>query len=273
MKDAVAQAPAHAESLRVWEQRWARTYDRTRMPIEVRRRIDRSAVGTGDAAVEYARGSAIRLAGSLSYLPWLLLIPILAFFLLKDALVFRRMILTMLPHRFRLRGRLLFDELNTTLATYVRGQLLACLFVGTICGVGFAVLRVPYPALLGMLAGVLEFVPLVGPFLCAVAVTIVAALNAPVTAVWVIGFLSALRMIQDYAIYPRLVGRGLHLHPLAVIVAVLAGLELYGVAGMFLAVPVVAIGSLVYLHGREWRRNDSAADAVPIGTSRSAAAG
>jgi predicted PurR-regulated permease PerM len=256
MKDAVARAPAYAESLRVWEQRWVRSYDRTRMPIEVRQRIDRSVVGTADAAVEYGRGSAMRLAESLSYLPWLVLIPILGVFVLKDAPIFRRAILTMLPHRFRLRGRLLFDDVNTTLATYVRGQLLACMFIGTMCGVGFAVLGVPYPALLGILAGILEFVPLVGPFLCAVAATIVAALNAPVTAVWVIGFLIALRLIQDYAIYPRLVGRGLRLHPLAVIVAVLAGLELDGVVGMFLAVPVVAIGSLVYRHWREWRRHD-----------------
>jgi len=262
MKDAMAQAPAYAESLRAWEQRWVRTYDRTRMPIEVRERIDRSAAGTGDAAVEYARGSAMRLAASLSYVPWLALIPILAFFLLKDAHLFRRTVLTMLPHRFRLRGRLLFDELNTTLAAYVRGQLLACLLVGGICGVGFAILGVPYPALLGILAGILEFVPLVGPFLCAVAAAIVAGLNAPVTAVWVVGFLAALRMIQDYAIYPRLVGRGLHLHPLAVIIAVLAGLELDGVIGMFLAVPVVAIGSLVYRHGRDWRRADGVGEDV-----------
>jgi len=260
IKDAAAQAPAYAESLRAWEQRWVRTYDRTRMPIEVRQRIDRSVVGAGDAAVESVRGAAMRLAGSLSYLPWLVLIPILAFFILKDARVFRRATISALPHRFRLRGRVLFDELNATLATYVRGQLLACMLVGTISGVGFALLGVPYPALLGILTGILEFVPLVGPFLCAVSATIVAALNAPVTAAWVIGFLVALRMIQDYAIYPRLVGRGLHLHPLAVIVAVLAGLELYGVAGMFLAVPVVASGWLAYQHGREWRRTDRAGE-------------
>jgi predicted PurR-regulated permease PerM len=75
-------------------------------------------------------------------------------------------------------------------------------------------------------------------------------------AFWVVGFLGSLRMVQDYVIYPRLVGRRLHLHPLAVIVAVLAGLELNGVVGMFLAVPVMAVGSVVVMHAIGWREGD-----------------
>jgi predicted PurR-regulated permease PerM len=200
------------------------------------------------------------LVGALSYVPWLVLIPILAFFLLKDAHQVRRAAIKILPHRFRLRGRRLFDELNTTLATYVRGQLLACVLIGSICGIAFAILGVPYPALLGILAGVLEFIPLVGPFVCAVVATIVAALSAPILALWVVGFLVSLRIVQDYVIYPRLVGRGLNLHPLAVVIAVLAGVELGSVAGMFLAVPLVAIFSVVFRHWLEWRRADRVGD-------------
>ena len=156
-----------------------------------------------------------------------------------------------------MRGRLLFEELNTTVAAYVRAQLFACGLVGLLCGIGFAILGVPYPALLGTLAGVLEFIPLVGPFLGAAVATTIAALHAPVLALWVIGFLSALRVVQDNVIYPRLVGRRLHLHPVAVIVAVLAGVELNGLVGMFLAVPVVAVGSVAFRHWLGWRESES----------------
>jgi predicted PurR-regulated permease PerM len=177
ISDAISQAPAYGASLRAWEQRWAGYYDRSNLPLEVRQGIDRSVVASGKAAIEYSRGSLMALVGALSYVAWLVLIPILAFFLLKDAHQVRRAAIKILPHRFRLRGRRLFDELNTTLATYVRGQLLACVLIGSICGIAFAILGVPYPALLGILAGVLEFIPLVGPFVCAVVATIVAALK------------------------------------------------------------------------------------------------
>ena len=80
--------------------------------------------------------------------------------------------------------------------------------------------------MLGVIAGALEFVPLVGPLIIGVAATAIAALHSPGLAVRTAVFLAVLRVIQDYVIYPRLIGRDLHMHPLAVILAVLAGAEL-----------------------------------------------
>jgi len=218
-------------------------------------------VAASEDAITSARGSGLALVSALSGLPWLVLIPIVAFFLLKDATSFRRTIVLALPHRVRLRGHRLFEELNAALAAYIRAQLLACLLVGTMCGLGFAVLGIPYPVVLGVLAGVLEFIPLVGPLLLAIVAAIVAGLHAPRLALWAVGFLGVLRIVEDYVVYPRLIRRGLHLHPLAVIVAVLAGAELDGVAGMFLAVPAVAIASVVCRHWLEWRAADVVVDA------------
>ena len=177
----------------------------------------------------------------------------------------RRTILTALPHGIRLRGHRLFEELNATLAAYIRAQLLACVLVGSLCGLGFAVLGIPYPVLLGVLAGVLEFIPLVGPLLLAIVAAVVAALHAPILALWAVAFLGILRLVEDYVIYPRLIRRGIQLHPLAVIVAVMAGAELDGVAGMFLAVPTVAIASVVDRHWLKWRSGEP----VPLDTASS----
>jgi predicted PurR-regulated permease PerM len=253
-----ARAPAYAQSILAWEHGWSRYYERLRIPIELRKRIDESVLAADDAAIEYARVSLMELVGTLSYLPWLLLIPILAFFLLKDATSVRRTIVKALPHHGRLRGHRLFEELHATLVAYIRAQLLACVLVGTICGVGFAVLGIPYAVLLGVLAAVLEFIPLVGPLLLATVAAIVGALHAPILALWAVGFLGVVRLIEDYVIYPRLIRRGMHLHPLAVIVAILVGAELDGVAGMFLAVPAAATASVVYRHWLEWRGRDDA---------------
>lgn len=250
--DAVSQAPAYSQSLRTWEAGWQRSYERLRLPVEVRRRIDESLLDAGDRVVESVRESLVAAFGILAYLPWLMLIPVLSFFLLKDVEQFRQSALDTLPERIRGRGYRLFEELNTTLAAYIRAQLLACLLVGSICGMGFAAIGVPYAALLGVLAGVLEFIPLVGPLVVAFIAGAVAALHAPMLALWTIGFLLIVRVIEDYVIYPRLIGQRIHMHPLAVIVAVLAGVELGGVAGIFLSIPVVAALSVAWRHGLVW---------------------
>jgi predicted PurR-regulated permease PerM len=196
----------------------------------------------------------------LGYLPWLILIPILSFFFLKDADSFRRSALQMLPSgRWRWRGDEFFQDVNSALAAYIRAQLTACLLIGTICTLGFIVLGVPFPLVLGVIAGLLEFIPLVGPVVVAVIATLVTSFSpdtSTYSALWVLLFLGVLRIVHDYTIYPRLVGQGVHLHPLAVILAILAGHELAGVAGIFLSIPLIAIATVSYRHWLEHRGSE-----------------
>jgi predicted PurR-regulated permease PerM len=205
--------------------------------------------------------------GYVVYIPWLILIPILAFFLLKDAESFRRSALLMLPRgRWRWRGDEFFQDINSTLAAYIRAQLTACLFIGVVCALGFTLLGLPGGLVMGVIAGIFEFVPLVGPVTVAIMAAILAILHAgPFNAFLVLLFLGVLRIVQDYAIYPRLIGQGIHLHPLAVIFAILAGEKLAGVAGIFLAIPVVAILTVSYRHWMEHRGSEGFADLLEPG--------
>jgi predicted PurR-regulated permease PerM len=262
LNEAIVSVPAYTQSFRVWERGWTRYYERLRIPLELRHSLDQSMLGAGDAAVVYARGSLLALIGVLSDIPWLVLVPVLAFLMLKDAAAIRRTILTAMPHRVQLRGHLLFAELNRTLAAYVRAQLIACALIGGVCGVGFALLGTPYAILLGVLAAVLEFIPLVGPLVVATVAVAIAALHDPMLAVWTAIFLTVLRVVEDYVVYPRLIGRHIHLHPLVVILAVLVGAELDGIAGIFMAVPVVALLTVVGRHWLDWRGRD--AGSLPI---------
>jgi predicted PurR-regulated permease PerM len=202
------------------------------------------------------------MAGWLIYIPWLILIPILSFFFLKDAETFRRSALQMLPRgRWRWRGDEFFQDINSTLAAYIRAQLTACLFIGVVCAIGFTLLGLPSPLVLGIIAGVFEFVPLVGPLLVALLAAVAAMLHGGTfSAFMVLLFLVVLRIAQDYFVYPRLIGQGIHLHPLAVILAILSGAELAGVAGIFLAIPVVAILTVSYRHWLEHRGSEGLAD-------------
>jgi predicted PurR-regulated permease PerM len=237
-------------------------YLQMRLPLTVMEAINSQV----PAAVEGVKGTFVlvveHMIGWIAYIPWLILIPVLSFFFLKDAEDFRRSALQMLPRgRWRWRGDEFFQDISSTLAAYVRAQLTACVFIGVVCALGFALLDIPSPLVLGFIAGICEFVPLVGPLLIAVLAAFVAALHAgPFSALMVILFLGVLRLVQDYIVYPKLIGQGIHLHPLAVIIAILSGAELAGIAGIFLAIPVVAILTVSYRHWLEHRGSEGLAD-------------
>ena len=234
--------------LRAWE-----SYERSHLPAEIRGAVH----GSIDQALK-AAGDSLKsgilpwIAGALGYVPWLVLVPILALFLLKDAELFRTTALRLFPKgRLRWRGDDFFQDVNSTLAAYVRAQLIACAIVGVACTIGFALIGVPHALVLGIGAGLLEFIPLAGPLTIGAIAVAFAAFSSPGQAFSVFAFLVVLRLVEDYVVYPRIIGRGIHLHPLAVIVAILCGAELAGLVGVFLSIPAVAVLSVAFRHWRE----------------------
>jgi predicted PurR-regulated permease PerM len=251
-----SEAPAYVTRVQNSWQTWKAGQTRM-LPRNVRGTVNDLVDDAASSAERYVRDDLLpRLGGWLMGLPWLILVPIFSFFLLKDAERFREYALEMVQRR-RLRWRVdvFFEDVSRTLAAYIRAQLFACLVVAVVCSAGFLALGVPYPVLFGVGAGLFEALPLAGPLAVAVLVVAVTALHSTTGAVEVAGFLLVARIVQDYVIYPRLVGRELPLHPMAVILAILCGGEIGGVAGIFLAVPVLAILTMAYRH---WRAHQAA---------------
>jgi predicted PurR-regulated permease PerM len=185
----------------------------------------------------------------ITYAPWLILVPILSFFFLKDVNLFRISVLRVFPSgKWRARVESVMADVNKTLAAYTRAQLISCLLIGSVCTLGFYIFGINYALLLGILAGVLEFIPLIGPLTVAITVTTVSLLQSPWKALYVIVFLITLRITHDYVTYPRIVRQGIHLHPLAVVLSVLAGEQVAGIPGVFLSIPVVALLTVIYKH-------------------------
>ena len=182
--------------------------------------------------------------------PWLSIVPVVAFLLLTRWRRFRKSTARVLPTpHLRWRVDEFLRNLNGVLAAYTRAQTLSAFIVGMVCWAGFAALRLPYPGTLGLAAGLLEMVPLGGPIVTAVVATSV----APDRVLAILGFLAALRVVQDYVVYPRLISRALHLHPLAVVLALWAGAGLGGLVGVCLAVPLVGTLQVTRRHFREYR--------------------
>jgi len=258
------QASVYYKTITNASERLNQYFKQHRMPEGVVDAINNTALGLIARGGDIVTAAVQHVVGWIIYLPWLVLIPILSFFLLKDADSFRRSALAMLPRgRLRWRGDEFFQDVNSTLASYIRAQLTACVLVGAMCSVGFALIGLPSPLVLGLIAGLLEFVPLVGPLIVAILAAFLALLHSGFGMAFVVLlFLGVLRVVQDYAIYPRIIGTGIHLHPLAVILAILSGAELAGVAGVFLAIPVIAILTVSYRHWLEHRGSETIAEVL-----------
>jgi predicted PurR-regulated permease PerM len=236
---------------------WQAGYQIRVLPGELRQAVDQAMHRGASAAETFVTADLLpRLAGWLVYLPWLMLVPILAFFLLKDAEILRKATLHFLPRgQARSRADVFLVELNDTLAAYIRAQMTACLLIGMACAIGFLVIGVPYAIVLGIMAGLLEFIPLAGPLTIGLLAIGFAAFHSLGRAVAVLVFLVVLRGIQDYVVYPKIVGKEIHLHPLGVILAILCGAELGGLVGILFALPVVAVFTLAY---RQYRDHQAA---------------
>ncbi len=221
-------------------------YKRYQIPEAIQTQINEKATAVvGTIGAEVTRF----LINAIYYIPWLILIPILAFFFLKDANLLRVSLLRVFPSGdWRTRVESVIHDVNTTLAAYVRAQLISCLLIGTLCTIAFYIIGVDYALLLGVLAGVFEFIPLIGPLTLAIIAITVASLESTSEGIYVFIFLGVLRILQDYVFYPRIVREGIHLHPLAVILSVLAGEQVAGIPGVFLSIPAVALLTVLYKH-------------------------
>jgi predicted PurR-regulated permease PerM len=142
----------------------------------------------------------------------------------------------------------LIPRMERALAGYVRGQLLLSLIIGVSAGVGLWLLGMlgwangmdRYALLFGAWVGVMELIPYLGPWLGAIPPVIYALIVDPVSAIWVTLLFLAIHQIEGHIVVPNVMGSALRLHPLLVIFGLLAGGEIYGLPGIFVALPLLA---------------------------------
>ena len=225
-----------------------------KLPPQWRDAVFSRASNLATAAAGWMTDSLAGALGYLQYLTWPILVPILSFFLLKDASSFEQNLIALLPNeRLQKRAHWLLMDVSRTLAAYIRAQITACIVVGILVMIGLRLIGAPYPVVLGALSGLLEFIPLIGPLIAACIIFGLTLTVSFKTALFVALFLATLRLIQDYFIYPRIVGQGIKMHTLVVILAILAGAEIGGLVGIFLSIPAVGLLIVFYNHYLAYR--------------------
>jgi predicted PurR-regulated permease PerM len=204
-----------------------------------------------DDLTHLAERIGVRAAEAVQEIWVLFLVPILAIFFLRDGDSFHGVLLSLVPSRSQ-REFLedVLGDLNQMLAQFIRAQLTLAAFSFIAYASVLGAMRVPYALMLGTVGGALEFVPVVGPLVAGVAMTVVAILTGYQHWLLLILFFGIWRALQDYVISPRIMGASVELHPLAALFGILAGGEIAGVLGVYLSIPVMASLRIVW---RRWR--------------------
>jgi predicted PurR-regulated permease PerM len=188
-----------------------------------------------------------QLANITSSLLDLLLIPFFVYYLLVDYKMMMAHLGRLVPPRHRATAGLLAGQISDILSTYVRNQLLIGFVMGGLYSIGFALLSVPLAITLGMLSGLLNFIPYLGTLIgFAFSFAFLALDGAGFARLGGILIVFAIvQSVEGYYLTPKLLGDKLNLHPLWVIVGLVIGGSLFGLLGIILAVPVIAIAKVL----------------------------
>jgi predicted PurR-regulated permease PerM len=177
---------------------------------------------------------------------------VISLYLLVDGPRFSKRSLALIPAQHRAKALFVQDNVSRVLGGYLRAQLTLALIVGVLAGVGTALLGLPYAVVLGVLAGLLELVPMFGPILSVVPAVLVALFMPFPTVVWVVVLFLVIQQVENNVLAPRISGHAVGLHPLGAMFALLAGFQLAGLLGGLFAVPLA--GVLWVLLGAAYRQ-------------------
>ena len=194
------------------------------------------------------------LTGVFSAVLDIILVTVLSIYLLIDGQRVAQMLRVGVPLRQRPRVGFLLSTLERVVGGYIRGQLLLSTLIGLLVGIGMTLLHVPYGVLLGVIAFILEFIPIIGVFVSGAACVLIALTQSWILAVIVLVYFIVVHIIEGDVVGPRIVGRAVGVHPAVSIFALIAGGELFGIWGALFASPIAGIIQAILTEiWREWR--------------------
>ncbi len=188
--------------------------------------------------VEYlAEASLSLIGGAVDFF----LILFLVFYLLYDFQAIRDQLVELVPKKRRALAKELIEVVDLNLGTFIRGSLIRCFIVGVITGVTLLIIGMPHALLLGLVAGIFNFILYIGPYIAAIPAVLLSFSPMTPSPILVILVYIIIQVIDGMFLAPVVLGRIIRLKPITIIVAILAGGSLAGLLGMVLAVPVAGM--------------------------------
>lgn len=205
-----------------------------------------------DALVKLPDAFSAGIAGILSIVANIALVigtvPFLLFFMLKDGHKLPGAIVRFLPPAYRNEGLKILKDMSSTLQTYIQGQFIVALCVGTLSYIGYIIIDLPYALILALIVALTNIIPYLGPVLGAAPAVIIALFDSPLLALLTIVVAVVAQQIESNLISPLVIGNKLQMHPVTIIIILLVAGNIAGVVGMILGVPFYAVTKVIFLN-------------------------
>ena len=229
------------------------------LPYEIRNMIEETLADAGGVLGKVAwrvfSQTLVVVSGSFTFILGLATAPVLIFYLMKDSAQIRSSLLAPFPPVLRGYLRDILDIADRTLGGYIRGQLILGLVVAVIVTAGLLLLGVQFAFVLGMIAGLTELIPIIGPWIGGAAGVLVTLATAPEKVLWVILLYLVVQLLENTLLVPRIQGNALKLHPVAIILLIVVASHYFGLWGVILGPPLAAMGKDVVVYfAQEWTR-------------------
>ena len=189
-------------------------------------------------ATSVAQGVVSSISSTASVL---VTMPFVLFFLLKDASQFNKFVISLLPKKFEKSVAETIDEIDDKVGSYIQGQMLVSLCIGVMLFIGYNVIGLHYAFSLATIAAFLSIVPYLGPAIAITPAMLVAASTSWVMVVKMLVVWGIVQFLEGNIISPNIMGRSMNMHPLTVIFVILIGVNISGVVGAILGIPVYSI--------------------------------
>ena len=210
-------------------------------------------------------GSAVPLITSIfAFIFDMIIVAVLSIYLLVDGSRVIQWLRTNMPLLQRERTLIMLGTFERVIGGYIRGQLLLSTLVGVLVGAGMALFQVPYAVLLGVMAFVLEFVPILGTITSGVICVLLALTKGWLIALLVLAYFVGVHILEGDVLGPRIVGKAVGVHPAVSLIALIAGGELFGIWGAIFASPIAGlVQAILTAFWKQWRKTHP--DQFPTG--------
>ena len=252
-------APELYEDAKETVEGWVEEFER-QVPEDVRDQIDewiQSASGIlGDAALGIASRAASGVTSTISIVIGLVIVPFLMFYMLKDREELVNGFLSILsPNVARHTGNV-STIIHDVIGSYVRAQCISASIIGIFVFIGLLILDIDFALTLGLLAGALGLIPIIGAFIGAVPGVLVALATDPTKVVWVILVYVIVQFIESNFISPRVQGSAVRLHPIFIMGTLIVAGDIAGLVGVIIGVPMVAVSRDIFVYFyKDWSGN------------------